>query len=382
MKLVLDAVGNRSGGGVTVLLDIIERAITFAQIQSITVLASPSHRRSFVFPKCDKLRIVDIPYTENIAGRLHWALKGLDNWLKRADCDVFLGLNGLGSVRKPCPSLVFVQQTLPYSQEAMRQFSVSMRIRVSVIRILTRRCVRAADHVIVQNEAMRVALSDACDISKDNISVFVPPAPSLPDTCRESRRLTKWKGDKVRGALLYVGTDLPHKNLGFVAEGLRCIDESRRPEWYVTLPSSATVCRQGSAIALGTLDREELCVAYQKATALVMASFTETVGLPMLEAMRVGTPVIAPKRPYAEAVCEDAAAYFDPHSPQDFASVALRLHSDTEWREELIRRGHAIVRRRDSGDSYRRMLEKVIAVAGEVNSGGREPTRSTSCDCQ
>jgi glycosyltransferase involved in cell wall biosynthesis len=139
--------------------------------------------------------------------------------------------------------------------------------------------------------------------------------------------------------------------------------EADRPKWYVTLPANWSFCRQGSVIGLGTLSRVELHEAYSNSTVVVMPSLTETVGLPMLEAMRLGAPVLAADRPYAHEVCEDAAAYFDPLSPDDCASHVRHLLTDAEWRSQLVRRGHALIKRRDKIDSYRGMLEKVMEVA-------------------
>lgn len=197
----------------------------------------------------------------------------------------------------------------------------------------------------------------------DHIATFTPSAPRLPWFNDKLSTVRTLQSDSAQPTLLYVGSDVPHRNLTVVAEGLRQIPESLRPQWYVTLPQSAAVCRTGIAISLGTLDRSELCDAYRAATILVMPSLTETVGLPMLEAMRVGTSVLAADRPYAHAVCEDAAAFFDPTSPEDFVAKVMHLISDDGFRRDMVRRGHAIVTRRDASDPYRSMLEKAIAVA-------------------
>ena len=63
------------------------------------------------------------------------------------------------------------------------------------------------------------------------------------------------------------------------------------------------------------------------------------------------------------AVCEDAAAFFDPLAPVYFAEKVTQLLADTKWRAELIDRGCALVRRRENRpDTHRAMLEKVVEV--------------------
>jgi len=363
MNLVVDAVGNKHSGGASVLLEILRTAIAHHSIDHITLLASPRAVRQFELPDSEKLRVMDVASAESAIGRTLWAMRGLDQYLQLLQPDVFLGLNGIGSVKKKLTSLVFIQQSLPYSQESLRRGSLGGRLRMDVIRWITRRSARAASHVFVQTEAMREIISRAFRIYPERISAFMPCAPVLPESAGFSPKIAVMKGDRAQGVLLYVGSNEPYKNLDVVAQGLRRIPESKRPRWYATLPEDATFCSKGAAISLGRLNRAELRESYCHATVLVMPSLIETVGLPMLEAMRLGIPVLAADRPYAHAVCEDAAVFFDPHSPEDFAEKVTRLLADSEGRARMAERGKAIVMRRDAVDPYRAMLDKVVEIA-------------------
>lgn len=362
MRLVIDAVGNRCGGGAVVLLNLLEAIAAFDRINEVTLLASPEALREFTIPRCGKLRIMDVPVAESIIGRFLWAMRGLDDYLNKMKFDAFLGLNGIGSVRGNPASFVFIQQPVPYSRETLQRFSLKMRLRMAIIYWVTRRSARRAAHTLVQSEVMRETVSRSFDIHPARISAFMPNAPILLPPTENSTKLKSLRSDSINGTLLYVGSASPHKNLSVVAQGLRRIPESKRPKWYVTLPEDWMFCRQGLAISLDTLTRKELHEAYRVATVLVMSSLTETVGLPMLEAMRAGIPVLAADRPYAHEVCEDAAVYFDPLSPDDFAEKLEHLIADTELKKVLIKRGQALIKRRDSIDSYRNMLEKIIEV--------------------
>ena len=366
MRIVIDALGNKHGGGVTVLLDLLYAASQLGDIKETIILASPAAVRGFDIPPYANLRVVDVAAAETTSGRLWWAAMGLTRFLRTLDCDIVLGLNGFGGLDRTVASVVFIQQSIPYSAESMRRFPWAMRMRMNVIRWLTRRSAVRADHVLVQSESMRTMIADAFHISLERISAFMPTAPVLSRATAPSPKLQVLRSDTPPGAMLYVGNDSSHKNLEVVAQGLLQIAPAQRPKWYVTLPASSLVCREGAAVSLGSLDRSELREAYQHATFLVMPSLTETVGLPMLEAMRVGTPVLAADRPYAHAVCEGAAVLFDPLSPSDFAQKASRLCADVSWRNELADKGRALIKRRDELNPYRAMIEKVVLVARQV----------------
>ncbi len=366
MKLVIDAVGNKNGGGATVLQEILRAAMAYDRLGEITLLASPAGLREFALPDCEKLRIIDVATAESSIGRLRWAARGLDNQLNTLEFDVFLGLNGIGSVQRRFASLVFIQQLLPYSPEALRRSSWKVRFRMTAIRWVTRRSAKAADHILVQSEAMRATISRAFGLHPERISAFLPTAPTLSGTQAKSPKLDILRAASGRRVILYVGNESPHRNLEVLERGLQQFPEAERPNWFATLPGNSPFCRGGSAIGLGTLKRDELYEAYRSATVLVMPSLAETVGLPMLEAMRLGTPVLAADRPYAHQVCEDAAEFFDPLSPFDFARKARGLFTDTGRRASLVERGRRLVERRDKLNPYRSMLQKAMEVAEKV----------------
>jgi len=272
-------------------------------------------------------------------------------------------LNGIGSVAKQFPSLVFIQQALPYSREALRRCPPAMQLRMAVIRWITRRSAKAADHILVQSKAMRQTISREFAIPSQKISAFVPGTVTLPPFRANSPKLQSMRTHFENGSLLYVGDDAPHKNLSVVEQGLAGIPSQKRPKWYVTLDESSALCRRGLAIPLGKLSRSELCEAYQNATIVVMPSLIETVGLPLLESMQIGTPVLVADRPYAHSVCEDAAIFFDPLSPKDFSEKAIQLLSNTEMRADLVGKGRLIVAKKSEVNPYHEMIDKVIDVA-------------------
>jgi glycosyltransferase involved in cell wall biosynthesis len=89
----------------------------------------------------------------------------------------------------------------------------------------------------------------------------------------------------------------------------------------------------------GYLNDFELRSLYRLATALVFPSFCEGFGLPLLEAMASQVPIIASHAPALPEICQDAALFFDPESPEDMADKILDVLKATDLREDLIRKG-------------------------------------------
>jgi glycosyltransferase involved in cell wall biosynthesis len=110
-------------------------------------------------------------------------------------------------------------------------------------------------------------------------------------------------------------------------------------------------------VALG-----ELRSLYQSASVLLFPSLEEGFGLPVLEAMANGLPVVASRTASLPEVGGEAALYVDPHNPQDMADKVRRAVEDSELRRKMIRQG--LERAREF--SWRRVAEATLKVYDEA----------------
>lgn len=101
---------------------------------------------------------------------------------------------------------------------------------------------------------------------------------------------------------------------------------------------------RGRVIGLGGIDDDLLCKLYRNALATVFVSFSEGLGLPALEAMAGGCPVLASNTTALAETVGDAAMVVDPSSCEEIAEALVRLASDEKLRSELAERGpkHAL----------------------------------------
>jgi len=154
--------------------------------------------------------------------------------------------------------------------------------------------------------------------------------------------------------LLFVGNLKPHKNLARTLAAFASIAE-RVPHVFVVVGPG-----DGSALArelsprvaarvrfAGAVGDAELKCYVAHAAGLVLASLYEGFGLPPLEAMALGVPVLVSRAASLPEVCGEAALYCDPDSVPDIARGLVTLLTDDVERARLMAAGPAQARRFD-----------------------------------
>ncbi len=150
---------------------------------------------------------------------------------------------------------------------------------------------------------------------------------------------------------LYPAVTWPHKNHEVILRALASLS----PEVQVVFTGAATEYKQRLEILakelgiarqlhfLGFVSNSEIQVAYQSATALVFPSKFEGLGLPVLEAFRVGLPVICASATVLPEVTDGAALLFDPDSPEQLAEHMQRVADQPDLRQHLAQKGYAVL---------------------------------------
>ena len=115
---------------------------------------------------------------------------------------------------------------------------------------------------------------------------------------------------------------------------------------------------------LGFVDELDLPDLYAGAALFVYPSIYEGFGLPPLEAMASGTPVVVSNQSCLPEVSGDAARYIDPDDPEQFLSCIIQSLSDELWQAEASGRGLE----RASGFTWDRCIEQTVAVYRKVAS--------------
>ena len=149
--------------------------------------------------------------------------------------------------------------------------------------------------------------------------------------------------------ILFVGSVEPRKNLLGLLKAYLLLPEYLKKGFQLLITGSKGWGNQeifermeqlkGRVNYLGYLNNEELAALYRRASCLVFPSFYEGFGLPPLEAMACGCPVIVSNVASLPEVCGDAGYYVDPYDVESIAEGIYRVLTDGALRQSLIRKG-------------------------------------------
>ena len=173
---------------------------------------------------------------------------------------------------------------------------------------------------------------------------------------RESEKLIKDKFKIAKPYLFYVGNAYPHKNLENLIRAFEILVKEYGLNLQLVLAgeedyfwrrlkkqSNTSILRSMEVLErivfTGFLTEEELEEFYRQTTLYVFPSFCEGFGLPPLEAMARGAPVVSSDSTALPEILGEAAVYFDPGNPKDMAEKIHQVLSNDDLRKKLVEKG-------------------------------------------
>lgn len=167
--------------------------------------------------------------------------------------------------------------------------------------------------------------------------------------------------------ILHVGSENPRKNIPTLIEAFAKLHKDgdhdtilvRVGETRVTTHKLISAHHlEKSVLEFGLRDQSDLCFLYNAADVLVFPSLYEGFGLPLIEAMASGCPVIAADRTSLPEVLGDAGILCDPLNSDELADAMKRLLDDKELRQKFSQKGL----RRAAMYSWDRVVKETVQI--------------------
>ena len=223
-------------------------------------------------------------------------------------------------------------------------------LNIAFLRTMMPRFLRAADAIIAVSECSKRDAARIYGVPADKIWVIyegVDPRFGPIDDAAQIASIRR-KYNLPQRFVLHLGTIEPRKNLTLLFEALTALNVERytlvvagKTGW-LTDPIFARIGELGlqdRVLFTGYVPDEDLPALLSAASVLVMPSKYEGFGLPVLEAMACGTPVIASNASSLPEVGGDAALYAAPDDPSAWAELISRVLKDAALRASMREKG-------------------------------------------
>ncbi len=215
------------------------------------------------------------------------------------------------------------------------------------------RFAKAADRLATVSNFCKDDIATAYELSPDKIDVVYNGVnENYKPISEEKKQETRDKFTDGCPFVLFLGTIVPRKNLknlmlGFDQfkkgdqDGFKLLVVGSKKYWTAELEKAyLSLTHKEDVVFLGYKMPEELRNITASATLLGFVSYFEGFGIPILEAMKCGVPVLSSNLTATKEIAADAACLVDPYQAEAIAQGIGQIIGDQNYRQGLIEKGH------------------------------------------
>ena len=237
-------------------------------------------------------------------------------------------------------------------------FTVKRYVYIWVNRIVAHKSIE----VIVPSEFVKEDIAKFTRINSRKIEVTFESADKIKNSPEPIDDLVG------KPFIMYTGRPLPHKNLERLIAAFPLIKKDypdlvlvlagKKDSLYRKIEKEVISSEQKDIVFPGFVSEGQLRWLYENCRAYVFPSLSEGFGLPGIEAMVHGAPVISSSYTCLPEIYGDAAEYFDPESEEDMAETILKVIKNESRRKSLVEKGYAQSRKY----SWRKMATQTLEI--------------------
>ena len=374
MRIAIDAhsVGTKLGGNETYAVNLIEALAQIDQVNEYTLFVTTAEARDRFHERWPNFKVRStLPHTPLIRIPLTLSAE-----LRKHPVDV-LHVQFTAPPFCPCPVVVSIHDlSFEHLPETFHRRSRTQ------LRLTVRSSARRAAKILTLSEHTRRDIIDTYGIEPSRIIAIPLAAPRHFSPVEDNRELQRVRHNYgIDGQyILSVGSIQPRKNLARLVQAYARVRASLRDKHSETeLPKLVLVGKHAwlydetlraleenkvadSVILTGYVPESDLPALYSGAICFVYPSYFEGFGLPPLEAMKCGAPVIVGNKTSLPEVVGDAGLTVDPFDVLSIAEAIEKLINHSVLREELSVKG----RRRAETFDWRKTAQQTLEIYQQV----------------
>lgn len=320
---------------------------------------------------------ITIHLTPPIRG-YRWMMSAFPRACQAVAADVAL-IQYMGPFRSPCPFVTLIHDTVWRSMP-----ETFPRLNRLILNAFIPGTIRRAAAVVTGSEFAASELKRHYRHARNKTHVVPYAIDEIYRPVTNPARLSELRAryNLPEQYILSVGLLQPRKNVQGLLQAYQMLPEDLRREyglvitgkrgWMVDQVLSGLQGLGASVTLTGYVPDEDLPALYTMASCFAYPSFYEGFGLPPLEAMACGVPVVTSRVASLPEVCGDAALLVNPHQTDAISAAIQRLLRDDSLRAELMAKGLVQAAKYNWTESARQLVPVLRAAAG-VDSRDKEP---------
>ena len=355
-KVVIDA--RESGTSTGRYVDkLIEHLAYLKPAYDITILTKPE-RMSFIQKIAPNFKVIETPYKEFTFAEQIGLLKQIK------------------SLKPDLVHFTMVQQPVLYRGKVVTTMqdlttvrfrnpsknAIVFTIKQIVYKWVNKKVAKESVNLITPTEFVKKDVVDYTHVSPDKIMVTYEAADKITDAPEPV------SGLENQQFIMYIGRPMPHKNLGRLVEAFKILKQKypalklvlagKKDGLYERIERAVKEDELKDVLFTGFVTEGQLRWLYEHTAAYIFPSLSEGFGLPGLEALVTGAPVVSSNATCLPEVYGDSVLYFDPLNTQDMADKIARVLSDVNLVADLRQKGLKQVQKY----SWQRMAEQTLEV--------------------
>ena len=356
MRILFNCSNSVKGGGIQAPLNYLDFAVRDTEHEH-HVLLSPEVASAGGEALCR-----DLPTAEIISPKPARDLIGRNSrariqaWEERIKPDVVLTLYGPAYARFRSPHLMLFADpwVITPKHDGTKRMSAFDRCKIVCINAYKRYWAKQATRWVVETVRAADDLAENFRVRRDAVHTIYNGCRDIYFAAAEkfANQPQPRPADGQSINILVLSAPYPHKNLEIIPPVAQVLKNSSSIpfRFLLTLPPELSTTRSLLAKAqqlgvadsienIGTQPSDDCPQLYHDSHILFLPTLLEVFSCNYSEAMCMRRPIVTSDRPFARDVCQDAACYCNPLDPVHAAQSLIRVATDYEYAQELVRRG-------------------------------------------
>lgn len=352
MRIAINALSAKRGGGVTYLNRLIYHLRGADKVNDYYIIVTPDNHEKIVTFEDSRFHVIEV-HIWNLLHRLAYEQFVLPILLKWLNIDVVYAPAEIAPFLASCSVVVGIQNSNVYCKAKIK-WSLAEKVRFWILRQLAWLSTRKVSRIIfVSNTACK------------DIAAKLRVNPEKTRAIHHGVELDRFQKIELAENPTFInqtiGSDryilclsalARHKNIEALIKAYAALDEKFQSQYGLVIAGRKIPPYGDELTALaqqlnlnervtftGEVPYENVSSLYQGASLFVLPSYLETFGIPLIEAMASGVPVIASNASAIPEVVGDAGLLFDPDDPDELRAQMEEVLNNPKLREELIRKG-------------------------------------------